>query len=186
MPDYYKINLNVSPFTPKAITSFRLSWVSSPLSIWTMTYLPDTASPRILIMNIQLTRRHVRVKLLRVYEARFWYTLRAFLGDLHLCCGNNLNSFWKCVSCKVCTYHPCIEGLFKGQYILPFLTYYVSNFNSDSQAYFWLLEPTSSTYVFQTSQKLRMLSRSLSDCKSLLLSVMIQVLQFVMSMSLSH
>ena len=39
----------------------------------------------------------------------------------------------------------------------------------------------------QTSQELRMLSRSPSDCKSLLLNVMIQVSQFVSkSVSLSH
>ena len=33
--------------------------------------------------------------------------------------------------------------------------------------------------VLKTSQEMRMLSRSLSDCKSLLLNVMIQVSQFV-------
>ena len=38
----------------------------------------------------------------------------------------------------------------------------------------------------KTSQELRMLSRSLSDCKSLLLNVMIQVSQFVSNSSLCH
>ena len=39
---------------------------------------------------------------------------------------------------------------------------------------------------WQTSQELRMLSRSLSDCKSLLLNVMIQVSQFVSNSQLCH
>ena len=38
----------------------------------------------------------------------------------------------------------------------------------------------------KTSQELRMLSRSLSDCKSLLLNVMIQVSQFVSNIQLCH
>ena len=38
----------------------------------------------------------------------------------------------------------------------------------------------------KTSQELRMLSRSLSDCKSLLINVMIQVSQFVSSSQLCH
>ena len=38
----------------------------------------------------------------------------------------------------------------------------------------------------QTSQELRMLSRSLSDCKSLLLNVMIQVSQFIRNGQLCH
>ena len=38
----------------------------------------------------------------------------------------------------------------------------------------------------KTSQELRMLSRSLSDCKSLLLNVMIQVSQFVSNSQLCH
>ena len=38
----------------------------------------------------------------------------------------------------------------------------------------------------ETSQKLRMLSRSLSDCKSLLFDVMIQVSQFVSNCQLCH
>ena len=42
-------------------------------------------------------------------------------------------------------------------------------------------------YVLRkTSQELRMLSRSLSDCKLLLLNVMIQVLQFVSNSQLCH
>ena len=40
--------------------------------------------------------------------------------------------------------------------------------------------------TMKTSQELRMLSRSLSDCKSLLLNVMIQVLQFVSNSQLCH
>ena len=40
--------------------------------------------------------------------------------------------------------------------------------------------------VTQTSQELRMLSRSLSDCESLLLNVMIQVLQFIRNGQLCH
>ena len=39
---------------------------------------------------------------------------------------------------------------------------------------------------WQTSQELRMLSRSLSDCKSLFLKVMIQVSQFVSNSQLCH
>ena len=44
------------------------------------------------------------------------------------------------------------------------------------------------TYVYdeKTSQELRMLSRSLSDCKSLLLNVMIQVSQFIRNGQLCH
>ena len=38
----------------------------------------------------------------------------------------------------------------------------------------------------KTSQELRMLSRSLSDCKSLLLNVMIQVSQFARNNQLCH
>ena len=38
----------------------------------------------------------------------------------------------------------------------------------------------------KTSQELRMLSRSLSDCKSLLLNVMIQVSQFIRNGQLCH
>ena len=38
----------------------------------------------------------------------------------------------------------------------------------------------------ETSQELRMLSRSLSDCKSLLLNVMIQVSQFIRNGQLCH
>ena len=38
----------------------------------------------------------------------------------------------------------------------------------------------------QTSQELQMLSRSLSDCKSLTLNVMIQVLHFVSNSQLCH
>ena len=38
----------------------------------------------------------------------------------------------------------------------------------------------------KTSQELRMLSRSLSDCKSLLLNVMFQVSQFVSNSQLCH
>ena len=41
-------------------------------------------------------------------------------------------------------------------------------------------------HLFQTSQELRMLSSSLSDCKSLLLNVMIQVSQFVSNSQLCH
>ena len=48
----------VSPFTPKAFTSLRVSGWSSLLSIWTMTYLPDMVSPGILIRYIKLTRAH--------------------------------------------------------------------------------------------------------------------------------
>ena len=42
------------------------------------------------------------------------------------------------------------------------------------------------TFQLKTSQELRMLSRSLSDCKSLLLNVMIQVSQFVSNSQLCH
>ena len=38
----------------------------------------------------------------------------------------------------------------------------------------------------KTSQELRMLSRALSDCKSLLLNVMIQVSQFIRNGQLCH
>ena len=38
----------------------------------------------------------------------------------------------------------------------------------------------------ETSQELRMLSRSLSDCKSLLLNVMIQVSPFIRNGQLCH
>ena len=41
-------------------------------------------------------------------------------------------------------------------------------------------------FHLKTSQELRMLSRSLSDCKSRLLNVMIQVLQFVSNSQLCH
>ena len=41
-------------------------------------------------------------------------------------------------------------------------------------------------YYEKTSQELRMLSRSLSDCKSLLLNVMIQVSQFIRNGQLCH
>ena len=41
-------------------------------------------------------------------------------------------------------------------------------------------------FLVQTSQELRMLSRSLSDCKSLLLNVMIQVSQFIRNGQLCH
>ena len=40
--------------------------------------------------------------------------------------------------------------------------------------------------ICKTSQELRMLSRSLSDCKSLLLNVMIQVSQFIRNGQLCH
>ena len=40
--------------------------------------------------------------------------------------------------------------------------------------------------IYETSQELRMLSKSLSDCKSLLLNVMIQVSQFVSNSQLCH
>ena len=40
--------------------------------------------------------------------------------------------------------------------------------------------------ILKTSQELRMLSRSLSDCKSLLLNVMIQVSQFIRNGQLCH
>ena len=39
---------------PKAFTSWRLSW-SPPLSIWTMTYLPDVSWPGIFISNNDFT-----------------------------------------------------------------------------------------------------------------------------------
>ena len=42
------------------------------------------------------------------------------------------------------------------------------------------------TFVKKTSQELRMLSRSLSDCKSLAHNVMIEVSQFVCSSQLCH
>ena len=42
------------------------------------------------------------------------------------------------------------------------------------------------SHAFQTSQELRMLSRSLSDCKSLFLNVMIQVSQFIRNGQLCH
>ena len=41
-------------------------------------------------------------------------------------------------------------------------------------------------FTLKTSQELRMLSRSLSDCKSLLLNVMIQVSQFIRNGQLCH
>ena len=41
-------------------------------------------------------------------------------------------------------------------------------------------------YKYKTSQELRMLSWSLSDCKSLTPNVMIQVSQFVSSSQLCH
>ena len=41
-------------------------------------------------------------------------------------------------------------------------------------------------FVLKTSQELRMLSRSLSDCKSLLLNVMIQVSPFIRNGQLCH
>ena len=40
--------------------------------------------------------------------------------------------------------------------------------------------------MMKTSQELRVLSRSLSDCKSLLLNVMIQVSQFIRNGQLCH
>ena len=40
---YFCSALSISPFTPKALTSLRLRGRPSPLSIWTMTYLPDIA-----------------------------------------------------------------------------------------------------------------------------------------------
>ena len=42
------------------------------------------------------------------------------------------------------------------------------------------------TSLYKTSQELRMLSRSLFDCKSLLLNVMIQVSQFISNCRLCH
>ena len=41
-------------------------------------------------------------------------------------------------------------------------------------------------FLFETSHELRMLSRSLSDCKSLTPNVMIQVSQFVSNSKLCH
>ena len=46
--------------------------------------------------------------------------------------------------------------------------------------------PGVSDHNLQTSQELRMLSRSISDCKSLTLNVMIQVWQFVSNNQLCH
>ena len=46
--------------------------------------------------------------------------------------------------------------------------------------------PTCLYFEEKTSQELRMLSRSLSDCKSLLLNVMIQVSQFIRNGQLCH
>ena len=57
VPLQFSFSPCVSPFIPKALTSFRLSGLASPLSIWTMTYLPDKAWPEILIRNIHLTTK---------------------------------------------------------------------------------------------------------------------------------
>ena len=59
--------LGVSPFSPKAITSLRLSGTSSPLSIWTTTYLPDTAWPGINVGNTWLAR--LKSNLTQLYVA---------------------------------------------------------------------------------------------------------------------
>ena len=49
----------------------------------------------------------------------------------------------------------------------------------------YILDQQTPLYI-KTSQELRMLSRSLSDCKSLLLNVMIQVSQFIRNGQLCH
>ena len=49
----------------------------------------------------------------------------------------------------------------------------------------WALFQNMTPYI-KTSHELRMLSRSLSDCKSLLLNVMIQVSQFIRNGQLCH
>ena len=66
---------------------------------------------------------------------------------------------------KVLFYHPKI----------PFLPQNSITFN-----------PQKSTFLYKTSQELRMLSRSLSDCQSLTLNVMIQVSQFVSDSQMCH
>ena len=50
----------------------------------------------------------------------------------------------------------------------------------------WEVEHRQGLLVWETSQELRVLSRSLSDCKSLTPNVMIQVLQFVSNSQLCH
>ena len=53
------------------------------------------------------------------------------------------------------------------------------NHNDDFCIVVFVIRQNSQSFFSKTSQELRMLSRSVSDCKSLLLNVMIQVLQFV-------
>ena len=53
------------------------------------------------------------------------------------------------------------------------------NHNDDFCIVVFVIRQNSQSFFSKTSQELRMLSRSVSDCKSLLLNVMIQVSQFV-------
>ena len=60
------------------------------------------------------------------------------------------------------------------------------NHNDDFCIVVFVIRQNSQSFFSKTSQELRMLSRSVSDCKSLLLNVMIQVSQFVSNSQLCH
>ena len=61
---------------------------------------------------------------------------------------------------------------------------------SHSKAFLWYIAKVQNSYHdyirLQISQELRMLSSSLSDCKSLTLNIMIQVLQYVSNSQLCY
>ena len=60
------------------------------------------------------------------------------------------------------------------------------NHNDDFCIVVFVIRQNSQSFFSKTSQELRMLSRSVSDCKSLLLNVMIQVSQFIRNGQLCH
>ena len=60
------------------------------------------------------------------------------------------------------------------------------NHNDDFCIVVFVIRQNSQSFFSKTSQELRMLSRSVSDCKSLLLNVMIQITQFVSTGQLCH
>ena len=83
---------------------------------------------------------------------------------------------------------PCVKGFSS------FCSFFAESWAlPNGQGHFYAFDQTSMSRnlgntqgVSKTSQELRMLSRSLSDCKSPLLNVMIQVSQFIRNGQLCH
>ena len=148
----------------------RLNIFFQNFNVWSAIkteFMPNSQNKLLILQFVFVSQigRHILESKLQIYiVSLFWYVSWISLLKVLL---QKMYTLW-CLGCKnsMCFYSR------------------ISTWISTACALFFATAYGS--FPTQTSQELRMLSRSLSDCESLLLNVMIQVSQYIRNGQLCH